>query len=509
MVSRWLVVVAFTGLLASSVAVAQSDSQASGASSEKAALQNRVDQLEQIVTRLQQRLDQLEQKPAANPAAVSATDANRAAAPADERIDAIDQKLRVIERNRELKEEEAAVKEKERVVVSAGREGFSISSADKSYRLKFSGLIQADYRTFFDDRTHLVTDTFLIRRLRPIFEGTVGKYIDFRLQPDFGGGTAALFDAYADLKFRPYAVLRGGKTKTPLGLELLQNDVDLTFIERALPSDLVPNRDEGFQLYGDIPGGLSYAVAVLNGAPDGTNIDGDSNDGKDVAGRLFLTPFTKSGPAALKGLGFGVGVTSGRQNGATLPTLKSTGGQTSFFAYGSGSGANAVTPIAAGNRLRYSPQLYYYNGPFGLIAEYVESGQQVSATVSGAKVSRDITNHSWQVAGSWVLTGERKSFKGVAPKKSLDGGKNSGFGAWEIAGRYSELNVDPTAFHVKFADITKSAEAARAWALGVNWYLNRNTKLSFDYEQTNFQGGATVGNRPTEKALLNRVQVSF
>ena len=507
MAGRWLMVAA--GLVAFNVAAAQSDAQASGAPSDKAELQNRVDQLEQIVTRLQQRLDQLEQKPAGSTTAVSASDAIRATAPTDERIEALDQKLRVIERKSELKDEDAAAREKEKPLVSVGREGFSISSPDKNYRLKFSGLIQADNRTFFDDGSHLVTDTFLIRRLRPIFEGTVGKYVDFRFQPDFGGGTAVLFDAYADLKFRPYAVLRGGKTKTPLGLELLQNDVDLTFIERALPSDLVPNRDEGFQLYGDIPGGISYAVAVLNGAPDGTNIDGDANDGKDVAGRMFLTPFAKSGPAVLKGLGFGVGVTSGRQNGATLPLLKTTGGMATFFAYGSGSGATAVTPIAAGNRLRYSPQLYYYNGPFGLIAEYVESGQQVSATVSGAKESRDITNHSWQVAGSWVVTGEHKSYKGVAPKKSLDGRKNAGFGAWEIAGRYSELNVDRTAFSAKFADITKSAEAARAWALGVNWYLSRNTKLSFDYEQTKFQGGATVGNRPTEKALLNRLQVSF
>ncbi len=507
-VRRWLAV-AIAGLFAINVAQAQSESQASGASPDRAGLQNKVDQLEQIVTRLQQRIDELELKSAANTPVAGTPVEKPAAGPADERIEALDQKLRVIERNRELKEEEAAAREKDKTLVSAGREGFTISSPDKSFRLKIGGHFQADYRTFFDDSAHLVTDTFLIRRARPIFEGPVGKYVDFRLMPDFGGGTTVLFDAYADVKFRPYAILRGGKTKTPLGLELLQNDVDLTFMERALPSDLIPNRDEGFQLYGDIPGGVSYAVAVLNGAPDGVNIDADANDGKDVVGRLFLNPFAKSGPTALKGLGFGVGVTSGRQNGATLPSLKSAGGQATFFAYGSGSGATLVTPIAAGNRLRYSPQLYYYSGPFGLIAEYVESGQQVSAVVNKVNVNRDITNHAWQVAGSWVLTGERKSYKGVVPRKSLDDAKSAGFGAWEFAGRYSELNVDPTAFSAKFADITKSAEAARAWTLGLNWYLSGNTRLSFDYEQTKFQGGATIGNRPTEKALLNRLQVVF
>ena len=91
---------------------------------------------------------------------------------------------------------------------------------------------------------------------------------------------------------------------------------------------------------------MTYAVAVMNGATDGTNIDGDVNDGKEMIARIFATPFANSGPASLKGLGFGVGASTGRQNGTVLPSLKSTGGQATFFSYASGM-------IADGRRLRH------------------------------------------------------------------------------------------------------------------------------------------------------------
>ena len=44
-----------------------------------------------------------------------------------------------------------------------------------------------------------------------------------------------------------------------------------------------------------------------------------------------------------------------------------------------------------------------------------------------------------------------------------------------------------------FADITKSARRASAWAVGLTWYLNRNVKYVLNYEQTSFRGGAALG----------------
>ena len=50
--------------------------------------------------------------------------------------------------------------------------------------------------------------------------------------------------------------------------------------ERSLASSLVPNRDVGVQVLGDLkPGRVTYSAGVMNGVPDGTSstTDDDSN----------------------------------------------------------------------------------------------------------------------------------------------------------------------------------------------------------------------------------------
>jgi phosphate-selective porin OprO/OprP len=83
-----------------------------------------------------------------------------------------------------------------------------------------------------------------------------------------------------------------------------------------------------------------------------------------------------------------------------------------------------------------------------------------------------------------------------------------------LAARYNELRVDPDAFDDGYASPTVSAQRARAWGAGVNWYLNRWIKLMLDYEQTFFRdgGGGTVadpGDRDDEKVLFFRTQLAF
>jgi phosphate-selective porin OprO/OprP len=380
--------------------------------------------------------------------------------------------------------------------VGAGDDGFFLRSADKSFILKVGGYAQADSRSFFEDTTHVGVDSFVLRRVRPIFQGTVFNHVDFRIMPDFGDGKVVLQDAYLDLRYNPMAILRAGKFKGPVGLERLQSATDNFFVERALPTNLVPNRDQGVEIWGDIAN-ISYAVGLFNGAADGASIDGDTNDGKDFAGRVFATPFAKHTGHPLQGLGFGISATTGRQEGAVLPSFK-TSGQATFFSY-------ATNVVAAGRRLRYSPQAYFYYGPFGILGEYVQSNQEVAK----GSTQGEIANHAWQVSTSYFLTGEKNGFKHGSPRHNFEGLNGGGIGGWELVARYADLAVDGDAFARGFADIAKSATSAQTWSVGVNWYLNKYTKLLFDYDQTHFNRGAAVGNRPTEKALMNRLQVSF
>jgi len=416
-----------------------------------------------------------------------------------DRLDILDRKLRIFERKRELEQEAAITKLKESPIVTAdSKDGFGFKSADSNFQLRLGGLVQADSRFFTDgDPTRPTgSSTFLLRKVRPVLEGTVYKHFDFKIMPDFGNGQALLQDAYLDFAYLPSAKVRFGKMKPPVGLERLQVDAENLFIERALPTNLVPNRDVGVQVFGEnLRGVFNYALGVFNGVPDSGNGDLDTNNTKDFAGRVFLHPFRTTGVEPLKGLGIGLAGTAGSQLGA-LPVLR-TPAQTIFFNY-------AVGTSAAGSSHRISPQAYYYWGPFGLLAEYVQSVQDVR---KGSTFGQ-IDNQSWQVAASYVLTGEKASFKGVIPRKQFNPTARS-FGAIELTTRYTQLKVDNDAFILKFADPTNAARQASTWTAGLNWYFSRNLKFEVNYDQTQFKSGSANGNRNAEKVILSRFQIYF
>ncbi len=421
------------------------------------------------------------------------------------RVNDLDQQIRILQRLRELAADSVAAAAKEKVTPTAGaKDGFSLKSADGRYTLRFRGYFQSDGRLFPSTDVVAGVDNLLIRRARPIIEATVGRYFDFRLMPDFGGTTPTIFDAYWDGKFAPEFTVRAGKFKPPVGLERLQSATDIAFAERGFPTNLVPSRDVGLQVAGDISEGLfAYQVGVFNGVPDLANGGDDLSNAKDFAARVFLQPF-KSG--SLRGLGIGIAGSTGFERGsATTPGLPSyrTPGQQTFFRYNSSTTTPANTVFANGKRSRLSPQGYFYTGPLGLLGEYVLSRNEVTRT----DVTAELEHTAWQVEGSFFLTGEKAGFRSPAPKKPFDLAEG-GLGAVELVGRYGELSLDPAAFPV-FATAATSAQKAKAWGVGLNWHFTRAVKVAVNYERTTFTLGAATGNRAPENAVITRFQTSF
>lgn len=424
-----------------------------------------------------------------------------------------------------------------------------------------------------DDGFNDADSSSLLRRVRPTIEGKINDKYGFRFTPEFGGGSASVVDAYVDANLNPAFNLRAGKFKSFVGLERLQGGGDIKFLERSYVTNaILPNRDLGVAVYGSLfDKKLDYAFGIVNGVADGGNITtGASYNGeREYTARLFATPF-KDDISALSGLGFGLGGTytdfKGEQNlnwtdttaaDATRNGLPSyvTEGQNTFFRYG-----NNV--VADGKRLRVSPQAYYYNGPFGLITEYARVYQDVSLTDRGAGTTtnaelpilagtkKQLEHDAFNIGVTYLITGEDASFKGVKPKNDFDLDKG-GWGAWELVARYSEINLDSNTFkngagnvagenygtggtapanvalNGAYADGTLSAKAAKTWTIGTNWYLNQNAKIAVNYAQTSFDGGSisgntatgtgadvatgtrTVADRPDEKAVLARFQVTF
>lgn len=460
------------------------------------------------------------------PAAVIADGGESAETISDlkKQIKALADKVSALEKKEEVSakaEEKAQLNEP---LITADEKGLSVQSADKKFSFRLKGLLQFDSRWYFDDGSP-TNDTFVLRRARPIFEGTLYDNYEFKFVPDFGGGSVVIQDAYMNVNYYKEFQIQAGKYKTPVGLELLQSDASMAFIERGLPTNLVPNRDLGVMFHGEpLDGIIAYQAGVFGGLADGrstTNVD--IEDDKDFVGRLFVQPF-KNEKGFLQGLGFGMGSSIGRRsgqaNGLTAGYL--TDGQQTFFSYNTpGAASNAIPIVTAdGWTYRLAPQAYYYYRSFGLLGEWTLSSTDARVTGAGTNIRNDrYVNTAWQIEGNWVLTGEDASFKGVKPKKnfSLQDGT---FGAVELVARYGELNIDGDAFAsspgstgavIGPAATSGSAMDDQAWGVGVNWYLNPNVRVSLDYFQSSFFGGdgSNLVVKNGEQAVLTRFQVNF
>ena len=382
------------------------------------------------------------------------------------------------------------------------KNGFTLQSPDADFSLKVTGYVHADGRFALGDSAANVTNQFLLRRVRPMVTGTVGQYFDFVVTPDFGGGTAVLQDGYLDTHFTNKLRFRVGKLKAPFGIERLQSAQAILFVERSLANNLVPNRDVGVQVHGELSGGaIAYQAGVFDGVPDNGSGDVDTNDGKDLAGRLFLTPFKTQFTSPLRNIGFGVAATQGKATGALRPYVSVS--QVTVFSY-------ASTVTANGDRTRLSPQASLFIGPLGVIGEYVQAEHEVQNVITGKPTTNaKLKNTAWNVTGSFLLTGEEAGFATVKPKSFFVPSAHK-WGALQLVARYSRLKVDDATFDGGYADITKSVREASAWGVGVNWIWNNNVKYVVDYEQTSFKGGAAGGaDRQSEKSVQTRLHLGF
>ncbi len=425
-----------------------------------------------------------------------------------ERLEKLEKEIRLLKRQQEVGAEVAQGRASKSANVEIGSKGLSISSPDKEFSLKLRGYAQIDSRNFLDDDASTGKDDILARRVRPTLEGTAFGDYSYRIMADFAGSSTRIFDAHVDYKYADPLQFRIGKFKPPVGLERLQSATDTFFIERGHPTNLAPSRDLGAQIYGNLlDDSLEYQLGIFNGNADLANTDSDDDDKKDFAARVFATPFKSSEFVALQGLGFGIaGSVGDREGSPTKPILGDyrTPGQQSFFKYLSGTAA-ADNVYASGRHERIYPQAYWYYSNFGLLTEYAISKQDIKKGNNSASLD----NKAWQVAASYVLTGEDVNFKGGVKPYNAFNLEKGGWGAFEVVARTGATEIDDSAFPI-FADINKSAKEAKSLGGGINWYLNENVKLAIDYDQTKFDRGASAGkDRPDERALFTRVQYRF
>jgi phosphate-selective porin OprO/OprP len=369
------------------------------------------------------------------------------------------------------------------------------------------GIMQLDGR-FFPDPDPAQVDQFYFKTLRVDLHGTALDHFDVRMLPDFAGGKLVVQDAYVDVRYGDAAKLRFGKTKTPFGIERLQNEIATTFAERALPTQLVPNRDIGAMLFGDLAdAAVQYQLGIFNGVADGGSSDGDLTSSKEAAARVFVRPWLHC-DTVVGQLGFGAAATYGDKTAALAqpdtPAWKTQGGST-IFQFRTGTSL-ADTVVADGRHWRGTGQATWYLGPLGVMTEYVRSVQHVALNGTHERFVAD----AWQVVGQLVVTGDAASYASVTPRHPFDPARGH-YGAFDVTARAGEIRVtDGAVFDAGFADPAKSAR--RAWSAGIggDWFATKVFRVVVNLERTWFRLGAPgATDRAPETSIIARVQTVF
>jgi phosphate-selective porin OprO/OprP len=418
----------------------------------------------------------------------------------DEVLDILKEKGQISEEKyQELK---ARAKKEGAGKVLAGFDGVTpyIQSVDGQHRIELHGRLNLDLRAYEAGSRNLPsslgatgtdeTTKFLVRRARIGVDGTFFKYLDIKVEGDFGGGSAVLTDGYVELRYWPEFKVRGGQFKVPFSWEELTSSRFIDFVERSVVNNLVPTRDVGAMVHGTLFSGMTeYAVGAFNGTGQNNT---ETNDSKDFAARLLVRPFRLANIPALEKFHIAGHVTYGKETiEAPAANAQSLQGQTDgrfvFFQRVS----------TSGDRTRYGVEAVYAYGPFSLYGEYVHTDEERNGLGPGGTDLDDVTGQAWYVAGTVFVTGQEK-VPGKAPKVKSANPYTGDYGALELVARYAHLDFSSGSSLAGPPTTVNSADGNRVNALtvGFNWYLGTNTRLMFNFVQNWFENRSPFTGSP-------------
>jgi phosphate-selective porin len=407
--------------------------------------------------------------------------------------------------------------------LSAGWNGehFFIKSADGQFSISPYGYLDTDYRAYKGDGAP--SDTFLIRRARFGFQGNFGSHFDFAILTDSNATTGAIVrDAYLNIRIRPEFQFQAGQFKEPFAQETGIGATNLDFVERGLQSLLYPSpgtayRSPGMTLHGDIKGGI---IQWWAGAFNGRNgVTANNTNEPDFVGRLRFYPFRKGKNDWLKQLAFGGSIDHARSRGLS--------GDLSF---------SGVMPDAAYNFFpslhingpieRYEGEFTYLYGPFALRGEYVQMQQQrydIGSETPGGLGFLSVPGvgaKAWNISTTYLLTKEKRPENGTPRVKSpffgpdTPGGKGRGYGAWEVALRYTGIQANApgeTFFNPFTPGLVPTYDFhTDQITFGLNWYPNYWIKYMVNVGIDQLHQPSVTGQVPQNfVVILQRLQFRF
>ena len=366
------------------------------------------------------------------------------------------------------------------------KEGFKLDSPDGDFKLKFGGRIQLDFTAAetqeqIEDRFGEVLDGVEFRRGRLFVSGTLYDNVEFKAQFEFAGGEVEPKDVYVGLKKTPIGGVRVGHQKEPFSIETLTSSKYITFLERSLPILFAPERNTGILFHGSSER-LTWGAGAFRETDDLGVSRSDSE--LNLTGRLAGRPVWRDGGRRLVHLGlslshkdFGDRVFRFRQRPEVH--LAPRFADTEEFVL------DTVELVDF--------EVAAVQGPFWTMSELI------SADVEAPGLG-DLSFSGASVQAGWFLTGEHRRYKTssgafdrLRPNRNSRTGLKGG-GAWEVAARWSTLDLEDGPIEGGRID---------GVSLAVNWYLNPVTRVMINLVRSN-----VLGEGDQTFALL-RLQVDF
>ncbi|HEU0153337.1 MAG TPA: porin [Arenimonas sp.] len=332
--------------------------------------------------------------------------------------------------------------------------GLKVTSADGNFSMSVGGRLHFDGYAF-DEDVASATGTTEFRRARLTLGGSAWGW-EYKMEQDFAAGSNldGLRDLYIAKQFGA-GKLTIGHFKPYRSMEELTSSNEILMMERPFASATGLFSGRQFQQ------GVGYQVAGSNYSIGGTvfNLRGAAsprNEGMGASGRATWAPIM-SGTQTLH-LGGWISHENANAGSANLSASANYAGRRGP------SQSIASTTGASGEQVdAYGLELAGQFGPLFFQSEYANAS-------FGQPVGADQDVETYYVQGSWMLNGGQKVYKpgtGVfgSPKVGADG-------LWELTARYD---------HIENQDLLN--REAESMILGVNYYINSNLRVMFNYTQ--------------------------
>lgn len=414
-------------------------------------------------------------------------------------------------------------------------------------RLHFDGrMLGSEHGEYSDRDSGSLSDRFSARRVRLGVTGILHKNINYEIVTNLLGSSPNLLDtAWANYTTSsPEFQIRVGRFKQPYGLETLSSSNNISFMERSYQDQIAPGKQLGLMLHGVKPNSTTYAASFYQAGFDPSS--SDNGLGPEAAVR-FTHNFAKTlagvgddvvlhfGVAGLRGE-YDVTPTTSSQDGNNrvtrgafvafndefgglrnvyrnrihgMPNCTSYAPATGACTYGGFS--LAASDAAKVGRTFGGLELALAKGPTKLQAEYTHANFDAKSNAVTSAGATYATKSSGNVKIMYVelmhnLTGESWSgvysngtIGGIRPNSNFNLADGSGTGAWQLGLRLSEYDASDFGLNTSTSGGATSVSAGgnplyqiegspkgKTITLGLNWILNPNARIMFNYATTKF-----------------------